>query len=113
MSHLGSPDTTLGEVLSEYGKRLVIIVTELDTGKERYLTPEDDPDLPVRVAVRMSMGVPGLMEPVRYDSKDGKTQHVYVDGGMCDDFPLNAIKANHQTCSYSNPYTPQTLLLNY
>lgn len=35
-------------------------------GKERHLTPEADPHLPVRVAVRMSMGVPGLMEPVAY-----------------------------------------------
>lgn len=73
------------QVQSEFGKRLVILVTELDTGRERQLTPESDPDLPVRVAVRMSMGVPGLCEPFRYQ------QHVYCDGGMCNDFPLNAL----------------------
>lgn len=55
------------QVKAQYGKRLVILVTELDTGRERQLTPETDPDLPVRVAVRMSMGVPGLMEPFRYE----------------------------------------------
>ena len=55
-------------------------------------TPLDDrtlceqaPDLPLRVAVRMSMGVPGLMEPFRYG------RHVNCDGGMCNDFPMNAL----------------------
>lgn len=86
----GSRDITMAEVQSRFGKRLVIIVTELDTGHERHLTPEDDPELPVRIAVRMSMGVPGMMEPLRYQRKDG-SWHVYVDGGMTDDFPLNAV----------------------
>ena len=75
----------LSQVRREFGKRLVILVTELDTGRERQLTPESDADLPVRVAVRMSMGVPGLVEPYRYQN------HLYVDGGMCNDFPLNAL----------------------
>jgi len=78
-------DITMGEVLQTFGKRLVILCTELDTGRERQLTPETDPNLPVRVAVRMSMGVPGLCEPFRYE------RHVYCDGGMCNDFPLNAL----------------------
>ena len=52
--------------LSIPGKRLVILACELDSGKERRFTPETDPELPVRVAVRMSMGVPGLMEPFKY-----------------------------------------------
>ena len=73
-----------------FGKRLVIIVSEVDTGRERRLTPEDDAALPVRVAVRMSVGGPGLMEPVRYRGKDGSS-HVYIDGGMCNDFPVNAL----------------------
>jgi predicted acylesterase/phospholipase RssA len=81
-------DITMGEVLEIFGKRLVIIVTELDTGRERRLTPEADRDLPVRVAVRMSMGVPGLFEPFQYQG------HVYVDGGMCNDFPMNALPAD-------------------
>ena len=72
-------------MLDRFGKTLVILVTELDTGRERQLTPQSDPDLPVRVAVRMSMGIPGICEPFRYEN------HVYCDGGMCNDFPLNAL----------------------
>lgn len=81
----GEPDITLGQVARIFGKRLVIIVTELDSGREKRLTPESDPDLPVRVAVRMSMGVPGLMEPYLYNG------HVYCDGGMMNDFPMDAL----------------------
>ncbi|KAL3913782.1 MAG: hypothetical protein SGPRY_007857, partial [Prymnesium sp.] len=66
-------------------RRLVIIVTELTSSKERQLTPETHPDLPVRMAVRMSMGVPGLMEPVRYNG------HLYCDGGMTNDFPMHVL----------------------
>ena len=54
-----------------WGKRLVILACELDSGKERRFTPETDPELPVRVAVRMSMGVPGLMEPFKYGGAIG------------------------------------------
>ena len=76
----GDADITLGEVQQRFGKRVVIVATELDPGRERQLTPEDDGALPLRVAVRMSMGVPGVMEPLRYDG------HVYCDGGMTNDF---------------------------
>ena len=63
----------------------MIVVTELTSGKERQLSPESHPDMPLRVAVRMSMGVPGLMEPMRYEG------HLYCDGGMTNDFPMNAL----------------------
>ena len=81
----GDADITLKAVHDRFGKRLVILACELDSGKERRFTPETDPELPVRVAVRMSMGVPGLMEPFKYGG------HMYCDGGMCNDFPMNAL----------------------
>ena len=86
----GDPDITLGQVHRTYGKRLVIIVSELDSGRERQLNPDKDPSLPLWVAVRMSMGVPGVMEPFRYTDSRGET-HVYCDGGMTNDFPMNAL----------------------
>ena len=36
----GDADITLGQVKKRFGKRLVIIVSELDSGRERQLTPE-------------------------------------------------------------------------
>ena len=90
----GDADITMGEVARRFGKRLVIIVTELDTGRDKRLTTETDPTLPVRVAVRMSMGVPGLMEPYLYSG------HVYCDGGMTNDFPLDALSEGGRPVTY-------------
>eukprot|EP00316_Scyphosphaera_apsteinii_P011485 CAMPEP_0119305014 /NCGR_PEP_ID=MMETSP1333-20130426/6104_1 /TAXON_ID=418940 /ORGANISM="Scyphosphaera apsteinii, Strain RCC1455" /LENGTH=719 /DNA_ID=CAMNT_0007308011 /DNA_START=141 /DNA_END=2300 /DNA_ORIENTATION=+ len=81
----GEAEITLAGVQRRFGKRLVLITTEMDTGKERRLTPEADPELPVRVAVRMSMGIPGVFEPLKYQG------HVYCDGGLINDFPMNAL----------------------
>ena len=53
--------------------------------KERRFTPETDPELPVKIAVRMSMGIPGVFEPFAYQG------HLYCDGGMINDFPMNAL----------------------
>jgi len=83
--YCGDAAITLKAVQDRFGKRLVILACELDSGHEKRFTPETDPDLPVRVAVRMSMGVPGLMEPFWYKG------HVYCDGGMCNDFPVDAL----------------------
>jgi hypothetical protein len=46
----GDRDITLGGVQRRFGKRLVIVVAELDTGSERRLTPETDASLPLRIA---------------------------------------------------------------
>ncbi|CAE7519502.1 unnamed protein product [Symbiodinium pilosum] len=81
----GDAAITLKAVQDRFGKRLVILACELDSGHEKRFTPETDPDLPLRAAVRMSMGVPGLMEPFRYQG------HMYCDGGMCNDFPVDAL----------------------
>ena len=67
-----------------------VVATELDSGKERRFTPESDPHLPVRVAVRMSMGIPGAFEPFRYEG------HVYCDGGMINDFPIACLPKKHR-----------------
>mmetsp|Transcript_39175 Transcript_39175/g.123475 ORF Transcript_39175/g.123475 Transcript_39175/m.123475 type:complete len:111 (-) Transcript_39175:1468-1800(-) len=44
-SPAGSADITLAQVKAQFGKRVVILVSELDTGRERQLTPETDPRL--------------------------------------------------------------------
>lgn len=75
-SECGDADITMADVKRRFGKRLIFITTELDSGKERKLTPETDPDLPVRIGVRMSMGIPGVFEPYIYEG------HAYCDGGM-------------------------------
>jgi len=87
-SECGDADITMADVKRRFGKRLIFITTELDSGKERKLTPETDPDLPVRIGVRMSMGIPGVFEPYIYEG------HAYCDGGMINDFPMDALPSS-------------------
>eukprot|EP00123_Amoebidium_parasiticum_P020381 comp4880_c0_seq1/m.989 comp4880_c0_seq1/g.989 ORF comp4880_c0_seq1/g.989 comp4880_c0_seq1/m.989 type:complete len:409 (-) comp4880_c0_seq1:132-1358(-) len=80
-----NPNITLGEVQSKYGKELVIVATELDTGLVRKFHPATDPNLEVRKAVRMSCGVPGIFEPYEYEN------HIYVDGGLLNNNPIDEL----------------------
>ncbi|CAK9068321.1 Uncharacterized protein SCF082_LOCUS34427 [Durusdinium trenchii] len=88
--HCGDADITLKAVQDR--KRLVILACELDSGKERRFTPETDPELPLRAAVRMSMGVPGLMEPFKYRGEAAGRCQLGVR--ISNDFPMNALPSS-------------------
>src|SRR5512143_1962650 len=48
-----------------------------------------DPDeLEVALAVRMSMSVPLVFEPVRFRNPETKETHLMVDGGLLSNFPV-------------------------
>jgi predicted acylesterase/phospholipase RssA len=81
----GDPNITMSQVLERYGKELVIVTTELDTGRERKLTPHTDPDLPVKSAVRMSAGIPIVFDVYNYQG------HQYCDGGLVNNWPVDAL----------------------
>eukprot|EP00166_Cyanidium_caldarium_P003847 ctg_377.g230 len=61
-------DITLGDVLQRYGKELIIVATELDTGRERKFNPHTDPQLPVKTA-----------------------GHQYADGGLVNNWPVDCL----------------------
>ncbi|KAF6004458.1 hypothetical protein F1559_002593 [Cyanidiococcus yangmingshanensis] len=81
----GDSNITMAQVLERYGKELVIVTTELDTGRERKLTPYTDPDLPVKSAVRMSAGIPVVFDVYHYQG------HQYCDGGLVNNWPVDAL----------------------
>jgi NTE family protein len=48
-----------------------------------------DPDeMPIALAVRMSMSIPIFFEPVRHENPKTKQEHLIVDGGMLSNFPV-------------------------
>lgn len=47
------------QVYDKYGKELCVVVTNLNMMNAEYFHPKTSPDVPVRVAVRMSMAIPG------------------------------------------------------
>ncbi|CAG2234026.1 unnamed protein product [Mytilus edulis] len=55
----GDPDITFAEVYKKFGNELCIIITNVNTMSEEYCHVKTTPDMPVRLAVRMSMSIPG------------------------------------------------------
>ena len=49
------------QILEEYKKELCIVVTNLNMMNAEYFHPKTSPDMPVRLAVRMSMAIPGRL----------------------------------------------------
>lgn len=47
------------QIYDKYGKELCIVVTNLNMMNTEYFHTKTSPDVPVRVAVRMSMAIPG------------------------------------------------------
>ncbi|KAK4536467.1 hypothetical protein CDCA_CDCA08G2492 [Cyanidium caldarium] len=84
-THTGDADITLGDVLQRYGKELIIVATELDTGRERKFNPHTDPQLPVKTAVRMSAGIPVVFDVYSYQG------HQYADGGLVNNWPVDCL----------------------
>jgi NTE family protein len=79
----------------KYRSRLQVIVSDV-TGRRLLVLPqdagklgyEDQDDLEVAFAVRMSMSIPIFFEPVRIKNKQTDREHTIVDGGMLSNFPV-------------------------
>lgn len=78
----GNKNITFKQIYDEYGITLVIVTSCINKEKACYYSYKSKPDLPIRVAVRRSMSVPILFNPV-HDKDD-----IYVDGGLMDNFPI-------------------------
>ncbi|XP_053373751.1 uncharacterized protein LOC123532094 isoform X2 [Mercenaria mercenaria] len=83
----GNADITFSEIYDLYGKELCVVVTNLNMMNAEYFHPKTSPDVPVRVAVRMSMSIPGLFQASRYDLHG--EENTYVDGGVLCNYPIN------------------------
>ena len=64
------------------GRRLTVNAYCVEDDCGTVYSLQDSPDMPVLLAVRMSIAIPLVLTPVKYG---GKT---YVDGGLHDVFPL-------------------------
>lgn len=73
---------TMKELEEKYSKRLVCATYNNTKKIMEYISPNNYPDLPCLVALRMSANVPMLFERFRY------MEHEYVDGGIADNYPI-------------------------
>lgn len=88
----GSEDVTFRQVFERCGRELCIPVTNLTRMGTEYCHPKTTPDMPIRLAVGMSMSLPLLMVPYRLVRMVGTTDEadLYTDGGLLCNYPVHA-----------------------
>ncbi|CAL1548192.1 unnamed protein product [Lymnaea stagnalis] len=83
----GNMDTTFKQVYEMFGRELCVVVTNLNQMTSLYCHPKTTPDMPVRLAVRMSISIPGMFKAVRH-TLYGQAD-VFVDGGVLCNYPIH------------------------
>ncbi len=77
----GWSDTTFAQLHRHSGMELCVVATNLHMATECRMDYVSHPDLPVALAVQMSMALPPLFAPVAFD------QHLFIDGGLVNNCP--------------------------
>lgn len=76
------PDLTFHEFHATFGTHLVVVATDLNMHRPVYFSHVDTPAFSVRKALRMSCSIPLYFSAVPHDG------HLYVDGGVSNNFPI-------------------------
>ena len=88
----GSADYTISQLYLDHKIKLVVVGTDMNISRARYFSPdalyEADQTIPIRKAIRISMSIPFMFEPVLHQG------HLHVDGGVLDNFPLSVFDQN-------------------
>lgn len=79
---LGNTEITLLETYQKTGVELYITGTCLNTKDAVYFSHKNFPDMPLLLAVRISISIPFYFIPIYYQNR------LYVDGGVADNFPI-------------------------
>jgi len=85
----GDKDYTIDQLYVKEGIKLVTVGTNVNMCTSKYFYPNDGSAISIRKAVRISMSIPYLFEPVLHDGD------YYVDGGMLDNFPLHVFDGEY------------------
>lgn len=78
----GKTDLTFQEHHELTKKRLYINAVCLDDYSLHYFSVDTHPAMPIHVALRMSISLPILISPVRWEDK------LFIDGGVLDNLPV-------------------------
>lgn len=82
---------TFNDLYSQTGNHLIITGTSLNTFETLYFSRSSYPYMKILDAVRISMSIPFMFQPlVMKDSVVPQGKRILVDGGILDNFPLNA-----------------------
>jgi len=81
----GNEDITFRELYERFGIAFKVGATNLTTSRFELLDHTNHPDLPVYLAVKASIAIPFVFEPVIIG------EYLYCDGGLCDNLPIDYV----------------------
>ncbi|CAI9728168.1 XP_036362369.1uncharacterized protein LOC115216174 [Octopus vulgaris] len=84
----GNADVTFWEIYKHHKRELCVVVTNVNHMAVEYCHPKTTPNMPVCLAVRMSMSIPVIFRPSKYSANNGTMKH-YVDGGLLCNYPIH------------------------
>jgi predicted acylesterase/phospholipase RssA len=88
------PDLTWTQFAAQTGSDVSVVTSDVTEQEMVVLNVRTAPQVPVALAVRMSMSIPFVWREMIWDAGWGtyrgrnKTDHVFVDGGVLSNFPL-------------------------
>jgi predicted acylesterase/phospholipase RssA len=80
----GNADLTFRQLHAFNGRELCITASNVSCMAEEYFHVKTAPDMCIKDAVRMSVALPVLVQPVDYKGS------IYVDGGLLCNYPVHA-----------------------
>ncbi len=91
------PDLTWSQFAAKTGSDVSVVTSDVTDREMVILNERTAPHVPVALAVRMSMSIPFVWREMIWDDAWGtylgrdKTGHIFVDGGVLSNFPLELV----------------------
>ena len=101
---LGNVDYTLKELYDNFNIKLCIVGSNITDDQPIYFSHNIN-NIPIRQAVRISISIPYMFEPVVFDDK------WCVDGGIFDNYPIHVFDGDIPGDNYHNVLPPNPCVL--
>ena len=91
------PDLTWSQFAAQTGSDVSVVTSDATEREMVILNARTAPQVPVALAVRMSMSIPFVWREMVWNKTWGtyrgrdKTDHIFVDGGVLSNFPLELV----------------------
>jgi NTE family protein len=97
------PDMTWAQFAAKTGSDVSVVSSDVTEREMVILNERTAPQVPVALAVRMSMSIPFVWREMMWQASWGtyrgrdKTNHIFVDGGVLSNFPLELVAESTPT----------------
>ena len=101
---LGQSNATFADLEKKEAPALYMIGTNLTTGFAEVFSNEHTPDMPLALAVRITMSIPLFFAAIFH----GPRKDVYVDGGVIRNYPIKLFDRQKYIDMENEPYAVRT-----